>query len=85
MGGLFPGKAELAKHHASTDALPNFGGAGSKNKAAMKWVMAHQAETTPSYNHVEILEGKNYSQEFSEIERVYPIVDSFLTSQKSEK
>jgi hypothetical protein len=57
--------------------------AGTKNQGALKWAKAHQAAPTSADTQVEVLEGLNHSQEFSDIERVFSVVSSFFHRHRS--
>jgi len=52
--------------------------AGTKNRAALKWVEANRARLDHAKVQIEVIAGLNHSQEFSQIERVFPVVDCFL-------
>lgn len=52
--------------------------AGSKNRAALSWVEANPTALESAGVRVEIVEGLTHPQEFSQIERVFPIVEPFL-------
>ena len=52
--------------------------AGSKNKSAIQWIEANQDALDAGKVKVEIVTGLNHPQEFSQIERVFPPVYSFL-------
>ena len=52
--------------------------AGTKNKSVTEWLEGN-AESLPQAGvQVALLEGLNHPQEFSQIDRVYPVVESFL-------
>lgn len=53
---------------------------GTKNKAAMNWIESNRAALDAGPIRVEIIEGLNHPQEFSQIERVYPVASAFLKS-----
>jgi pimeloyl-ACP methyl ester carboxylesterase len=57
--------------------------AGTKNKSTMDWVKAHRGVLDSARTRVELVEGLNHNQEFTEINRVFPIVSSFLKSPNS--
>jgi len=52
--------------------------AGSKNKNVMDWLEEDRSSIARTKVHVEIVDGINHQQEFSQIERLYPIVYSFF-------
>ena len=51
---------------------------GTRNQGALNWVKSNQAALDLAKVQVEVVDGLNHSQEFSDIERVFPIVSSFL-------
>jgi pimeloyl-ACP methyl ester carboxylesterase len=52
--------------------------AGTKNTTAMSWVSSHRDTLPGTQVRVEIIEGLNHPQEFSQIDQVFPIVSSFF-------
>lgn len=57
--------------------------AGTKNKETMEWIEANQQALDRANVHTEIINGLTHNQEFSQINRVFPVVSSFLKSQIS--
>jgi pimeloyl-ACP methyl ester carboxylesterase len=51
---------------------------GTRNKNTMEWVQANRAELDKAKVCVAIVEGLNHMQEFTQIDRVFPVVASFL-------
>lgn len=54
---------------------------GTKNENVMNWVQAEREALESANIRVEIVTGLSHMQEFSEIDRVFPVVSSFLKSQ----
>jgi pimeloyl-ACP methyl ester carboxylesterase len=54
--------------------------AGSKNKSAIQWIDANRDVLEHARVRVEIVDGLNHPQEFSQVVRVFPQVYSFLRS-----
>ncbi len=52
--------------------------AGTRNKGAMSWVRSNREALDSAGVVVEIIEGLNHQQEFSQIDRVFPAVSAFL-------
>lgn len=52
--------------------------AGTRNKSVMDWLEGKAESLQQAGVQVELVEGLNHQQEFSQIDRVYPIVESFL-------
>lgn len=52
--------------------------AGTKNKNVIDWVKANREALDRANTHVEIIDGLTHLQEFTEIDRVFPIVSSFF-------
>jgi pimeloyl-ACP methyl ester carboxylesterase len=52
--------------------------AGTKNKSVMDWVNANREALDRASTRVEIVEGLTHYQEFTEIDRVFPVVRSFF-------
>jgi len=52
--------------------------AGTRNQATLKWVKANRPALESANVRVEIVEGLNHPQEFSQVEKVFPAVASFL-------
>ena len=55
--------------------------AGSRNKGTVKWIESNRQALERANVQVEIVEGLDHPQEFSQVEQVYPIVASFLHQQ----
>jgi pimeloyl-ACP methyl ester carboxylesterase len=51
---------------------------GTKNTSALKWVQANRDVLEHSAVQVEIIDGLNHSQEFTTIDRVFPVVLNFF-------
>jgi pimeloyl-ACP methyl ester carboxylesterase len=51
---------------------------GTRNKNTMEWVLANRSELDRTNVCVAIVEGLNHMQEFTQIDRVFPVVASFL-------
>jgi hypothetical protein len=56
---------------------------GTENKNTMDWVKVHRAVLDGARTRVELVEGLNHNQEFTEIDRVFSIVSAFLKTPKS--
>lgn len=57
---------------------------GTKNTDTMDWVEAHRGALDNAGTRVELVEGLNHNQEFTQINRVFSIVSSFLKSPNSQ-
>ena len=55
--------------------------AGTRNKNVMNYVEANRATLDSAGIQVEVIDGLNHQQEFSQIDQVFPVVSSFLKSQ----
>jgi pimeloyl-ACP methyl ester carboxylesterase len=51
---------------------------GTRNKGVLKWVRSNREVLDRAAIRIEIVEGLNHRQEFSQVEQVYPAVSSFL-------
>ncbi len=51
---------------------------GTKNAGMFKWTQLNRQALTSAAVKVELVQGLNHSQEFSEIDRVFPVVRSFF-------
>jgi pimeloyl-ACP methyl ester carboxylesterase len=51
---------------------------GTQNTSVLKWVNSNRKVLERAKVEIEIVEGLDYSREFSQIEQVYPVVASFL-------
>ncbi len=51
---------------------------GTKNKVPMAWIETHRQAIEQAGTRVEIIPGLNHLQEFSQVERVLPVVKSFF-------
>jgi pimeloyl-ACP methyl ester carboxylesterase len=51
---------------------------GTKNKGVMEWLKENNESLRTAGVQVEIVEGLTHQQEFSQIDRVYPVVRSFF-------
>ena len=51
---------------------------GTKNKGVVRWVEANRESLDQAGIRVEIVEGLKHSQEFTQIDSVFPVVSSFL-------
>jgi hypothetical protein len=54
--------------------------AGTRNKGVIKWIQANRQALLDAKVQIEIVEGLNHPEEFTQAEQVYPIVNSFLIS-----
>jgi pimeloyl-ACP methyl ester carboxylesterase len=54
---------------------------GTKNKNVINWIQTEREALDSANIQVEIIAGLTHTQEFSEIDRVFPVVSSFLKSQ----
>jgi pimeloyl-ACP methyl ester carboxylesterase len=52
---------------------------GTRNKAAMGWVQDNGEALQQAQVQVEIVEGLDHPQEFSQVERVFPAVQAFFS------
>jgi hypothetical protein len=52
--------------------------AGTKNRSVMEWLEDNRESLDKTGVQVEILEGLTHHQEFSQIDRVYPVVKAFF-------
>ena len=64
--------------HANQIPCPKILVAGTKNRSAYQWIKENQSELTDAGVNVAIFEGLTHSQEFSEINQVFPKVKDFL-------
>jgi len=55
--------------------------AGTRNRTAMKWIEANRPVLEAAHIQLAIVDGLDHPQEFSQVEKVYPIVASFLGKQ----
>ncbi len=55
--------------------------AGTENKGVIEWIQSNQKALDRAGVQVKVVEGLNHNQEFSEIDRVFPIVRPFFSSQ----
>jgi pimeloyl-ACP methyl ester carboxylesterase len=55
--------------------------AGTRNKNVMNYVEANRATLDSAGIQVEVIDGLNHQQEFSQIDQVFPAVNLFLSSQ----
>jgi len=53
---------------------------GTKNRSVMEWLKENKGSLEATGVQVEIVEGLTHQQEFSQIERVYPMVRGFFES-----
>jgi hypothetical protein len=51
---------------------------GTRNRSAMAWLKENEGCLEAAGVQVEIVEGLTHQQEFSQIERVYPVVRGFF-------
>jgi len=56
---------------------------GTRNMNVCNWINANQDALAGSQIQVEMIEGLNHQQEFSQIDKVYPVVHSFLAAMTS--
>jgi pimeloyl-ACP methyl ester carboxylesterase len=63
------------------DALrcPSLLMAGAKNQGAMKWIASNRQALDRANVQVEIVDGLDHAQEFSQVEQVCPLVTPFLS------
>jgi pimeloyl-ACP methyl ester carboxylesterase len=54
---------------------------GTKNKNAINWLDAHRQQLAEANIHIETVSGLNHLQEFSRVDRVFPVVSQFLKNQ----
>jgi hypothetical protein len=59
--------------------------AGTRNRTVIDWVRANREALDGSGVRVEIINGLDHQQEFSRIDRVFPVVHSFLMSRGEER
>jgi pimeloyl-ACP methyl ester carboxylesterase len=52
--------------------------AGTRNKGTLRWVESNRQALERANIQVEIVDGLNHPQEFSQVEQVYPLVATFL-------
>lgn len=52
--------------------------AGTKNKNVMHWVDANREELARADVELQIIDGLTHNQEFTEIERVFPVISQFF-------
>ena len=52
--------------------------AGAKNKSVMDWIEEDSSSLKRTRVQIEIVDGLTHQQEFSQIDKVYPIVNSFF-------
>ena len=52
--------------------------AGSRNTGVMKWIAANRQALDRANVQIEIVDGLDHPQEFSQVEQVYPLVAPFL-------
>lgn len=55
--------------------------AGSKNKSVMDWIEEDNISLDGTDTQVKIVDGLTHQQEFSQIDKVFPIVSSFLKNE----
>ena len=53
---------------------------GTKNKPVMQWIDSNRDSLERADIQVEIIEGLTHIQEFTQIDRVFPVVSSFFKS-----
>jgi pimeloyl-ACP methyl ester carboxylesterase len=58
---------------------------GTKNAGMLKWTQSNQEALNSAAVQVEIVEGLNHSQEFSKIDRVFPVVRPFFNRCNEDK
>ena len=51
---------------------------GTKNANVMRWIDSHRAELEQAGVELQIIDGLNHPQEFTEIERVFPVILRFF-------
>jgi hypothetical protein len=51
---------------------------GTKNENAMRWVDAHRGELEQAGVELQIIDGLTHPEEFTEIDRVFPVVSQFF-------
>ena len=54
---------------------------GTKNENTMQWITANRDALDAAEIRIEVVDGLNHNQEFTEIARTYPIVSEFFLSQ----
>jgi pimeloyl-ACP methyl ester carboxylesterase len=55
--------------------------AGAKNKRVIDWVSANRQALDSAGVYVKVIQGLNHPQEFSAVDRVFPVVSSFFKDQ----
>jgi pimeloyl-ACP methyl ester carboxylesterase len=51
---------------------------GTKNKNVMRWVDTHREELVQAGVELQIIEGLTHNQEFTEVDRVFPVIQPFF-------
>ena len=51
---------------------------GTKNKNVMRWVDTQREELVQAGVELQIIEGLTHNQEFTEIDRVFPVISQFF-------
>jgi len=51
---------------------------GSKNENAMRWLNTHRQMPEGVNLQIEVIQGLNHAQEFSQVEKVFPLIRTFL-------
>jgi len=54
---------------------------GTKNRATLEWVRANRSALDAAGVQTEVVEGLTHDQEFTKIDRVFPVVSAFFRSQ----
>jgi len=54
---------------------------GTKNKSTLGWVEANRGVLDASGVQTEVVEGLTHDQEFTKIDRVFPVVSAFFKDQ----
>lgn len=53
---------------------------GDRNKMAYRWVQSHRQVLVDNHVHLEMLARLNHQQEFSQIDKVFPLVSAFFNN-----
>ena len=57
---------------------------GTRNKSVMDWLEGKEESLSQAGVQVAVVEGLNHQQEFSRIDQIFPIVESFLTGHSNQ-
>jgi pimeloyl-ACP methyl ester carboxylesterase len=56
--------------------------AGTKNKSTLEWVVANRDALDAAGVQTEVVEGLTHDQEFTKIDRVFPVVSAFFKNRE---